>query len=304
MTAPSSTHKSGSTLLTVILIVAVASLTIIGGSAAVISSLRQRSSYASTLQANRMLASGFQEGMRRLDRTALLNGGGEYGVGSDNYNMNNYSLVGRERGYLRNSSCLDFQLDGSGPITAALTSVRDSDCPSYQLAIRRYVAGTSYSYSSQDFPLNQPVELRIKRNPGLNIQATNVNLLYQICTSADDLRSCDAGTVLLAGTGANIANTVNKLVITATSYNITSHADVLKVVTTNLANHFVIAKGFTTIDVTAVAGESTQRAVKIIREHLALTPQDPVSPPSQVTRNIASQFSAQGVCAPNPNDCR
>jgi hypothetical protein len=220
-----------------------------------------------------MRQSALQEGLARYTKQGIT----EYGVGSG------ASLAPRIRGFQAGTACQQFVVD-SGLITNQLPA-GDSDCGQYELAIRKNVTTTRYTYKVQDI------------YDGLVLPVTgNASLVFTGLTSVLTSATLACQPTACSGTYP-VVITTNATTITITgpvfAAGVKPTDDALVVTSVISDQTFTIGKGFTTIEATGFAPDGSEsRSLTIIR------------PSGTVTALTTQRFNVQGICQPSADSCR
>ena len=291
MTTSFPKSRSASSLVYVLLTLAAISIVILTGVSALIASSRQRSALASADVATSMAESAVHDGLLRVN-SAVLSVYGEYGT----YVAQPYSLASKVRGFAPNTNCATLAAEG-----AAI----DSDCPSYSLAIRKFVSASTYTYSSREFPNDVQVSLPILNNSGtmfmtlLAPPSVVTGMTYQLC----NVGGCAAPVATTAGFAVVPGTTQLNLTVNYDPSAIT-HSNILRL--DSNSGNFTISRGFTAIEATGIAPDGTvQRLLATVRLNDTVSPSSVLPPTTTYYRfRTANLFTAQGVCFPDANACR
>jgi len=281
--------RSGSSLVFVLLMMAVISVILLAGSSALLNAARQRSALESSHIAVEMQQSAMQEGLLRLQ-----GGTTEYGVGTS------ASLTARIRGFQTGTTpaCSQWVQDGTGSQYAQLTTP-DSNCPYYELTIRRFVIANSYTYQNQDINPNGAgtVTLTIKGTAEITFTANPAALATFSAVFCDTNNVCQP-----AQNGVNSFPTLSAGTVTFSNYvytagtTPTNTTDVMTAAAQAGTGPFILDKGYTTMETTGVAADGTQSSSLTI-----------IRPSGTVTTPTTETFNALGLCSPDttpPTACR
>ena len=263
-------RQSGSSLVFVLLTLAVISVVLLAGSAALLSAARQRSALENGKVADQMRQSALQEAFARIKQSVTV-----YGVAGSGTN-----LTPRIRGY-SDANCQTLIPDGVIAITAQLPS-GNSDCPHYELAMRNTVTTSKYVFEVQD--LQSSAVLTITGNATLNFTAISTGLTSATITCLPV--ACSGSSLPPFVTATNPTQvTLSNMVFAATA----KPSDPALQVNNVLSGvPFTITKGFTTIEATGAAADGTEsRSLTIVR------------PSGTVTSLTTERFNAAGLCFPD-----
>ncbi|CAN5176472.1 hypothetical protein BH11PAT4_BH11PAT4_3130 [soil metagenome] len=293
------TSKQASSLVIVLLTIAASSVVILSGAGALINTARQRGSNESRNVANQMADSALQDGYYRFANatagTGSLTSIGQYGTPAGQ------NLAPTTHGPKTGTNCVGFASDAE---------TVDTNCATYQLAVRAVVTpetpSTGYTYTSQDFPVNQAIKIWLPSFTG------SVTFTVTSCSGCSfTMQELNAAGTVIGGpyTVTNFQTVVNNQVravnITATNYNTavngTVHHNVMKV---SSSTAFTVGVGFTTIEATGVAADGTTVRKLAIFRVFDTTSIGATPAVNKTLKTITQQFTPEGYCKPVADACR
>jgi|GEM_PF-4427038 len=271
-------HRKGSSLVFVLLTMAVVSVILLAGSSALLSAARQRSALESSHIADEMQQSAVQEGFSRIQ-----SGTTEYGVGDST------NLTPRIRGFQTGTTPTCSQLVQDGVLSQYVQlPTPDSNCPHYELTIRRFVNTASYTYQNQDINPGGAgtITLAVKNTATITFAAITSALSSFTFVSCDATNTCTAPQT---GAQFSTSNAAKVILSNYTYFGGTAPANTVNVLTaTAQSGTFTLDKGFTTMEATGVAADGTQtRTLTIIR------------PSGTLTSPTTETFTQYGLCVPD-----
>ena len=283
MSMPHLSQKSGSALLTILLILSALAAIILFATKNAIDSTRSITRADSGQMAQQIAQSGIEEGLLRLTQK----GNSVDGVGlttdqlygsPDNGKL--YTPIIMRRGYTK--GCRNI---GNAQKSTDSASTYDPDCPFYDVAVRNYVHLTAanlskFSISDSDLILNTPLSLKVM-NSGVNFTLIATGLADNILSV-----SLDGGNTSTTLSGSKPVNVINS----ARSLHFIKKASMTdKVVTIQCSGcNFVLEKPAITIDSVGYSGG-------IQRKLLVTIPKYPDSPTTRRTQvEFSGRFDANG----------
>jgi Tfp pilus assembly protein PilX len=264
-------RKSGASLLTILLLVAVVGVMVLAGSKALQESTRTSAVLSTREEAKHMAQTGFEEALLYLNSGSSLLVEGEYGTITDRTAGTSYSLTPMRRGFSDVDTCAT---QTAAEAVNASSSTIVKTCPYYEVAIRNraaYLASqtniSKFVLSSLDFPTGTAVTIPLRTaavwfNVAANPSITNVS--FALCTTSS---SCGGSTPVSPGGvyQVNDPSLTNRFIKITATHSIPVGSPATIVTASNSAQQTVIGKGYTTIDVTGYSGDTQVRQIYTVR---------------------------------------
>jgi hypothetical protein len=273
--------RKGSSLVYVLLTMAVVSVVLLAGSGALLSAARQRGAVESSKAAELMRQTAYQEGEWLVQK-----GTTQYGVTGGTT-----ILQPILRGF-SDTACTQWIVTGGTAPLASQLAAPQQNCPRYQLAIRDRLTlsgtnGDTYTYQAKDFA-TLPVDIAVGGTLiTFTAQLPFSSVTYQLCNAS---KVCGSSSTANAFSVDPASSFYVRIIATTPAISTPDTTGVLKA---SSIGTFTVGKTFTTVEATGIAPDSSEsRSLTIVRSS------------GTVTIPTTERFTDLGVCKPDPTACR